>query len=168
MELDAATSAKVAELRTQLESLSGHPINASDQQLLKLTFPGTLSTHDDNATLLSRSIIFPGGKSCQGNVSILDVSGSSSTDGSGRSAFLLTDNICDLVNSFDEPVCLVVTPNSQTPCYATMTHTLVQAPNPPRFADLQIVVNTWDANGQPAPGISFDWRCRLINLVPIG
>jgi hypothetical protein len=38
MEQDAATSAKLAELRKQLESVSGQQIDASDEQLLQLFF----------------------------------------------------------------------------------------------------------------------------------
>jgi hypothetical protein len=46
-----------------------------------------------------------------------------------------------------------------------MTHTLVPNPGAPgSFSDLQIVVSTWGANGQPAPNISFDWRCRLLSF----
>ena len=27
--------------------------------------------------------------------------------------------------------------------------------------DLEITVSTWDAGGVPAPGVAFDWRCRV-------
>ena len=166
MERDATTSAKVAELRQHLESISGQQIDASDEQLLGLFFRVSLSSSDDG-TVMSRSIF--GGKSCAQastlGASFLDVSSSSWTGANGQRSFLLTDVICSTVNSFAEPVSLVVTPNTQTPCYATMTHALV--PNPGAagsFSDLQIVVFTWGANGQPAPNVSFDWRCRLLSF----
>jgi hypothetical protein len=121
---------------------------------------------------MSRNVIFPGKSCTQASTlpaSFLDVSSSSSTDASGRQVFLLTDFICSTANSFGAPVTLVVTPFARTPCYATMTHTLVPNPSAPgSFNDLQIAVFTWDANGQPAPNISFDWRCRLLSFQIIG
>ena len=171
MERDAATSAKFAELRKQLESASGQQIEASDEQLLNLFFRVSLSSSEDG-TVMSRSIFFPSKSCTQASslaASLLDVSSSSSTSTSGQRTFLLTDFICSTVNSFAAPVSLVVTPNTATPCYATMTHTLVPNPGAPgSFNDLQIVVYTWSPTGQPAPNISFDWRCRLLSFQIIG
>ena len=56
---EAATPAKLAELRQHLESISGQPIDASDEQLLQLFFRVSLSSYEDG-TIMSRSIIFPG------------------------------------------------------------------------------------------------------------
>lgn len=171
MERDAMTSANLAQLRQQLESISGQQIAASDEQLLRLFFRVSLSSTEDG-TVMSRSIFFPLPKNCVQasaiGASLLDVSSSSSTDATGKRTFLLSDALCNTANSFDEPVNLVVTPNTQTPCYATMTHALVPPAPGSAFNDLQIVVSTWDANGNPAPNISFDWRCRLLSLTIIG
>jgi hypothetical protein len=171
MEDEATTSAKLAELRQHLENISGQQIDASDEQLLQLSFRVSLSSFEDG-TIMSRSIIFPGKSCTQASAlpaSFLDVSSSGSTDATGRRTFLLTDFICSTDNSFGTPVSLLVTPNTQTPCYATMTHTLVPDPNAPgRFNDLQFTVFTWGANGRPAPNISFDWRCRLLSFQIIG
>ncbi len=171
MERDAATSAKLAKLRKQLASASDQQIDASDDQLLQLLFRVSLSSYEDG-TVMSRSIFFPSKSCTQASAlpaSLLDVSSNSSTDNSGQRTFLLTDFICSTVNSFATPVSLVVTPNAATPCYATMTHTLVPNPAAPgSFSDLQIVVYTWSPNGQPAPNIGFDWRCRLLSYQIIG
>jgi hypothetical protein len=171
MEDEATTSAKLAELRQHLENISGQQIDASDEQLLQLFFRVSLSSYEDG-TIMSRSIIFPGKSCTQASAlpaSFLDVSSSASTDATGQRTFLLTDFICSTLNSFAAPVSLLVTPNTQTPCYATMTHTLVPDPNAPgRFNDLQFTVFTWNANGRPAPNISFDWRCRLLSFQIIG
>jgi hypothetical protein len=163
---EATTPAKLAELRQHLESISGQPIDASDEQLLQLFFRVSLSSYEDG-TIMSRSVIFPGKSCTQASTlpaSFLDVSSSASTDATGRRTFLLTDFICSTVNSFAAPVTLLVTPNTETPCYATMTHTLVPDPNAPGFNDLQFTVFTWSANGRSAPNISFDWRCRLLSF----
>jgi hypothetical protein len=163
---EAATPARLTELRKQLENISGQQIDASDEQLLQLFYRVSLSSYEDG-TIMSRSIIFPG-KSCAQTstlgASFLDVSSSSSTDATGRRTLLLTDFICSTVNSFAAPVTLLVTPYTETPCYATMTHALVPEPNTSSFSDLQFTVFTWSANGRPAPNISFDWRCRLLSF----
>ena len=167
---EAATPAKLAELRQHLESVSGQPIGASDDQLLQLFYRVSLSSYEDG-TIMSRSIIFPGKSCTQASTlpaSFLDVSSSGSTDATGRRTFLLTDFICSTVNSFAAPVTLLVTPNTETACYATMTHTLVPAPNAQGFSDLKFTVFTWRTNGRPAPNISFDWRCRLLSFQIIG
>jgi hypothetical protein len=171
MERDAVTSAQLAQLRQQLESVSGQPIAASDEQLRHLFFRVSLSSTEDG-TIMSRGFFLPITKNCVQastlGASLLDVSSSSSTDASGQRTFHLSDAICSTANSFDEPVNLVVTPNARTPCYATMTHVLVPAAPGSVLNDLQIVVSTWDANGNPAPNTSFDWRCRLLSLPIIG
>ena len=172
MEDEATTSAELTELRQHLENISGQQIDISDEQLIQLFTRVSLSSSEDG-TIMSRSIISPiPGKSCTQasaiQASFLDVSSSASTDATGRRTFLLTDFICSIVNSFAAPVSLVVTPNTQTPCYATMTHKLVPAPSAPGFNDLQFTVFTWSANGRPAPNISFDWRCRLLSFQIIG
>jgi hypothetical protein len=170
VESDAATSGNIAELRKHLASIAGREINASDEQLLQLFFRVSLYSYEDG-TIMSRPITYFGQSCAQASTiqaSFLDVSSSSSTNNSGRSEFLLTDFICSTENIFAAPVSLVVTPYTRTACYATMTHTLVPEPNSSLYNDLQIVVSTWSAQGQPAPGISFDWRCRLLSLTLVG
>jgi hypothetical protein len=163
---EAATPARLTELRKQLENISGQQIDASDEQLLQLFFRVSLSSYEDG-TVMSRSILFPGKSCAQASTlgaSFLDVSSSGSTDATGQRTFLLTDFICNTAVSFGAPVTLLVTPYAETACYATMTHTLVAEPNSSSFSDLQFTVFTWSADGRPAPNISFDWRCRLLSF----
>ena len=166
MEID---SKKLDEIKKQVETITGRKIDASPEQLIQLFFRVSLSSSEDGV-VMSRSIILPG-KSCvattafQPAATLLDVSSRSSTGADGKVVFLLTDFICSTINSFSEPICLLVTPNATTPSYATMTHRLVPNPAAPgSFNDLQITVFTWNANGSPAPNVSFDWRCRLLSL----
>ena len=53
MERDATTSAKLAELRQHLESISGQQIEASEEQLFHLFFRVSLSSSEDG-TIMSR------------------------------------------------------------------------------------------------------------------
>ena len=120
---------------------------------------------------MSRSFISPGKSCSQASAlpaNLFDVSSRSSTGADGKAVFLLSDFICSTINSFAEPVNVVVTPNTTTPCYATMTHVLVPNPNVPgAFKDLQITVFTFKPNGTAAPNVSFDWRCRLLSIQTI-
>jgi hypothetical protein len=46
-------------------------------------------------------------------------------------------------------------------------HELVRNPDSPIFNDLQITAFTWKPNGEPAPNIPFDWRCRVVSNIII-
>ena len=167
MEIDAKLLKKLEELKKQLEGISGQKIDASPEQLIPFFFRVSLLSSEDGV-IMSRSIIFPG-KSCSRAsalpANLFDVSSRSSTGANGKAVFLLSDFICSTINSFAEPVNVVVTPNTTTPCYATMTHVLVPNPNVPgAFNDLQITVFTFKPNGTAAPNVSFDWRCRLLAI----
>jgi hypothetical protein len=166
MEIDAK---KLDEIKKQLETITGEKIEASPEQLIQLFFRVSLSSFEDGV-VMSRLIIQPG-KFCTGTsafqpaATLLDVNSRSVTGADGKVVFLLTQFICGTVNSFSEPVSLVVTPNAATPCYATMTHKLIPTPGAPgSFNDLQVTVFTWGANGAPTPNVGFDWRCRLLSL----
>ena len=167
MEIDDKLMKQLAELKKQLEKISGHPTDVSPEQLISLFSRISLFTSEDG-TIMSRSFIFPS-KSCTQasaiQANLLDLTSRSTTSTDGKSTFLLSNFICSTVNSFGEPVNVLVTPNSNSPCYATMTHTLVPNPSAPgTFNDLQINVFTWKPDGSPAPNISFDWRCRLLSF----
>jgi hypothetical protein len=170
MEIDDKLLKKLAELKKQLEGISGQKIDASPEQLISLFFRVSLLSSEDGV-IMSRSFIFPGKSCSQASAlpaNLFDVSSRSSTGADGKAVFLLSDFICSTINSFAEPVNVVVTPNATTPCYATMTHVLVPNPNVPgAFNDLQITVFTFKPNGTAAPNVSFDWRCRLLSIQTI-
>ena len=167
MEIDAKLLKKVEELKKQLEGISGQKIDASPEQLIPLFFRVSLLTSEDGV-IMSRSIIFPGKSCSQASAlpaNLFDVSSRSSTGANGKAVFLLSDFICSTINSFAEPVNVVVMSNATTPCYA---HVLVPNPNVPgAFNDLQITVFTFKPNGTAAPNVSFDWRCRLLAIQTI-
>jgi len=170
MEIDAKLLKKLEELKKQLEGISGQKIDASPEQLIPFFFRVSLLSSEDGV-IMSRSIIFPGKSCSQASAlpaNLFDVSSRSSTGANGKAVFLLSDFICSTINSFAEPVNVVVTQNATTPCYATMTHVLVPNPNVPgAFNDLQITVFTFKPNGTAAPNVSFDWRCRLLQFQTI-
>jgi hypothetical protein len=162
MALDPKLSADFDELKKNIEKISGRELEATPEHLIRWIYPvATYAFEDGHVT--SYRIFFPG-KSCAA-ARLLDVAGSSTTGGDGTRTFRLSDYIWSDRNSFAAPVNVVVTPNASQPVYATRTHALVANPNAPGdFNDLEIKVSTWSSGGAAAPGVAFDWRCRIVAL----
>lgn len=149
-------------VKKQLESLAGEKIDIAPDQIISLRHP--VGAHDyTDGTVLWKSIILPG-QSCIA-ATLLDGSGSTATDATGSITFLLSSFIClPQVRSLAAPVNVQATVRSTSPFFLTLTYSLVPDPSlPTSNNDLKITVNTWDANGAPAPFIPFDWRCRLVS-----
>jgi hypothetical protein len=151
-----------ANIKKQLEALTGHKIDLSAEQLIKvLNYPlGAYDYTDGSAAW--RWIILPG-KSCR-DATLLDASGVSFTEADGRRAFLLSDFVCfPQLRSLAEPINVLATARSTTPFFVTTTHALVN-----NGTDVQITVFAWDAKGAAAPNVTFDWRCRVVSNQIIG
>src|SRR6516162_6365882 len=164
MSIDPEMARKLAELKKQLEEVTGREIDASPEQLAIFAFPvgsAFYAAAHESAEVLWRRIIFPG-KFCVAPVRLLEASGRSTTGSDGKSVFLLSVFICSGANEFSEPVYLLATPHVATACYMTMTHEIIprDPPSPP-FNDVRITAYSWAPNGIAAPNISFDWRCRV-------
>jgi hypothetical protein len=146
----------------QLESMLGLP--AGDRATkLRPDFWSPVCTYDFEdqtgfVTWMNLIVALP--KHCD-PVSLLDVTGSGFTGDDGKRVFRLSWFIC-LQNQLLQPANVVATPQSASPCYLTILHTLVD-----NAMDLEITVSTWDAGGAPAPGVGFDWRCRVPYWVPV-
>jgi hypothetical protein len=162
MNIDPELARKLAELKKQLEAVTGKEIDASPEQLAAFAYPAGSAFYEENSQVLWRRIIFPG-KFCVSPVTLLDASGRSSTGTNGTIVFLLSSFICSDINSFSEPVFLLATPHVASACYITMTHQIVPDQNHPGYNDVQITAHAWGPNGTPAPNISFDWRCRVVS-----
>lgn len=87
---------------------------------------------------------------------VLDVSGFAQTLENGRNVFKLSDFLCPAGEVFSLPINIVATPISRKPFFLTVTHILIN-----NGTDVEITVFSWNANGAPAPGIPFNWRCRV-------
>lgn len=61
-----------------------------------------------------------------------------------------------------EPVHIVATPHGSVASFLTVDHALM---GDSASGDVEITVYAWDSNGNPAPDIAFDWRCRLNGIV---
>lgn len=88
---------------------------------------------------------------------LFDVAGSFRTGDDGKVLFRLAKFICPGMGAtFIDPVNVVATPVSSTPCFLTLAHSLVN-----QGTDVEIKVATWGAGGAAAPNVAFDWRCRV-------
>jgi hypothetical protein len=99
-------------------------------------------------------------KTCQ-PLPLLDVSGFSQTDSSGRVKLRLTDFICLDRISMEMPINLIATPLSEQPVFLTVLNSLMMNPTNTFGIDVNFQVFTWDAKGAAAPNIRFNWRCRV-------
>jgi hypothetical protein len=92
----------------------------------------------------------------------LDVSGVSSTGSDGKSVFRLTGFLPSYeIRRLAEPVNVIATPRGSLPLFLTAEYTFVTDPGTSQASDIEITVYAWDSNGNPAPDIAFDWRCRF-------
>jgi hypothetical protein len=138
-----------ADTKKQLEAV-GHEFGVT-----KFFYPaGAYDYAVGKATL--QNLIFPT-KLCN-DAELLDVSGASSTGADGKRVLLLSDFVClRSAGWIEEPINVLATPRSERPFFLTITRALS---DPAR--DLQITVFAWNANGQAAPNVAFDWRCRVV------
>ena len=151
--------------KKHLEAILGHKLTDDEVQLIRFVFPvaaHTLTTDENTFTTL-RNLFFPSPNECRA-ARLLDISGIATTDNNGQRVFKLSEFICHSSrpgeNRFQQPINVVATPRSTTPCFLTVTHSLVNT-NGLEGVDVEIKVFMWDANGAPAPNVSFDWRCRV-------
>jgi hypothetical protein len=160
---------KAADLKEQLEAISGRKIADLSAEQLLLSFPITASTFlnkhdpDDDAWVSQRVLIFgrPPVTYCTDG-ELLDTSGILGTGSDGKLVFRLLGVMCSRkLFSFLEPVNLLATPQGASPIYITMAHQLIPNDTNSFFSDVEITALTWQPNGTPAPNVNFYWRCRV-------
>jgi hypothetical protein len=105
-----------------------------------------------------RSIFLPR-KNCQA-ATLLDVTGFASTGADGKRVLLLSTFVClSQFHALAEPINIVATSRSQHPYFLTSSYALNA-----KGSDVQITIFAWAANGDAAPDVWFDWRCRVVSI----
>jgi hypothetical protein len=141
-----------SDIEKQLEAIFG----VEAVQLIQLIQPVATSTVSEGL-LIEKNLIVATPNKCSPIDGLLDVAGFSRTGSDGKSLFRLTDFLCPVGSElFIQPINVVATPLSDTPCFLTVVHSLLN-----NGADVEIKVSTWDASGAAAPNVAFNWRCRV-------
>jgi hypothetical protein len=180
--MSSPTNEKLSEdLKTALEAIAGHKIDASPEQLQqqvnRMLVPfsnysftpvpfGQPPPFETNVgEVVSRNpIVGTMPPVCLGS-ELLDVSGFTITSDAGNATLLIKNFICPQEPSrlYFEPVITVATPASPKPSFLTITHSRVPDPTLPagNFTNVQINIFSWDINGAPAPNVAVNFRCRV-------
>jgi hypothetical protein len=153
---------KETDVREQLKKAIGNiPEGAIlDRNEIAIQWPIAIYSIEESTTTIQNLFL---GKRCASS-RMLDVSGGGLTGANGKATIRLKDVTClfappqagenFLVAS--APINVVATPRTQVATHLTVRATLVSADR-----DAQIEVFGWDAQGQPAAGTPFYWRCTV-------
>ena len=148
------------DIKKDLDAVLAKEFTDEELKNLRLFFKIASWNRIEEAMVTQSSPIIPS-KSCQSE-KLLEVSGIAATGSNGTVQLRLSRFICFDPASFDTPINVVATPLTSGPCYLTLNHSLVINPDTGFGIDVEIDVFTWNAKGAPAPGIPFDWRCRVV------
>jgi hypothetical protein len=143
------------ELRKHFEEILGRPVDLDLDGVIVVRERVGIYALNQEGHVTSRDIGTTGdsSKACTPRW-LLDVGGVARTGADGTARMLLSDFHCEKFG-FEHPIIFVATPQARKPVYVTSIQTLA----PPAQRDVRIVVFTWDPAGNPAPHVSFDWRC---------
>lgn len=147
------------DIQKDLEAVLSNQYSAEELKNLQLFFKVASWNRIEEGNVTTTNILTPR-KSCEAQ-KLLDVSGYASTGVNGTVTFRLTQYICFNPASFGYPINVVGTPLTSKPFYLTIERSLVMDPSKSFGIDVEFVVFTWDAKGNAAPNIAFDWRCRV-------
>jgi hypothetical protein len=146
---------KKAAFKKQLEAIARHEVKMTAGSFP--FFPDGVYDYAEGKITWT-NVLFPR-KNCTA-ASLLDVSGLSFTGDDGKRVLLLSAFVCfSRFTALAEPINVVATPKSERPFFLTTTCALNA-----NASDLQITVFAWDANGDAAPNVGFDWRCRVVSV----
>ena len=140
------------DIQKKLEELFG-----ADVVQLSTFIQSVATSTESEGLIIRKNLVAATPNQCFTTNPLLDVAGFFSTGSDGKTVFRLTDFLCPLPDGiFTQPINVVATPLSSTPCFLTVGHLLVN-----NGTDVEITVSTWDASGAAAPKVSFNWRCRV-------
>ena len=140
--------------KEHIEGILGEPVGDEALALIQLFQDVAISTETPSRTT-QRSLIVARPNRCTDS-RVFDVSGFAQTQASGQVVFKLSTFLCPAQEIYSLPINVLVTPISQKPVFATVMHKLINSDT-----DVEITVFSWDPNGAPAPGVTFNWRCRV-------
>ncbi len=147
---------KTENKREHLEGLLGEKLTDEALAAIQVWVDTSIVTNTESRTVQKNTIAnFP--NRCSAN-RVIDVSGFATTGPNGQFTFKLTDFLCPAHEIYSYPINVLATPVSSKPFFLTVQHSILN-----NGADVTITVFAWKPNGTPAPGVTFNWRCRVEN-----
>jgi hypothetical protein len=145
---------KTESKRAHIEGILGEKVEEQALALIQLFQDVAIATTSDSTTVQKHLLINRPNR-CFGSRAV-DVSSFATTSNNGQATFFLKQFLCPANEIFSIPINVLATPISEKPFFLTVQQELVN-----NGADIKITVFAWDANGKPAPGVTFNWRCRV-------
>jgi hypothetical protein len=145
---------KTESKKAHIEGILGEKVEDQALALIQLFQDVAIATTSPSSTV-QRHLLINRPNRCFGSRAV-DVSSFAVTGNNGQVTFTLTNFLCPANEIYSLPINVLATPISAKPFFLTVQHELVN-----NGADVKITVFAWDANGRPAPGVTFNWRCRV-------
>lgn len=145
---------KTENKKAHIEGLLGEKVEEQALAMIQLYQDVAIATTSDSRTV-QRHLLISRPNRCFGSRAV-DVSSFATTRDNGQVTFLLTNFLCPANEIYSIPINVLATPISEKPFYLTVQQELVN-----NGADVKITVFAWGATGKPAPGVTFNWRCRV-------
>ncbi len=153
-------TAKEAELKAHLEGIVGRKVILPTVPIGPVNLFYLLGAFDNIAGYITSKNLLYDNVTRVSPANLIDVSGVSSTDGTGKGVFRLSTFVGGELAPA-EPINIVSTASGTVPVFLTVEHTIVTAGIFPE--DIEVTVYAWDSNGNPAPNAIFEWRCRFVS-----
>jgi hypothetical protein len=147
--------AKKCDPQKHVEAILGHGPFGS----VFLEEPISLYSTEEGKRRSDEYQVFPDGtirrvKVCR-QASLLTVSGIARTKSDGTTELLLSKFHCESI-SVRDPVIFIATARTSSPVFVTAVPEVIDGGN-----DVRIIVNAWQAGGDPAAKIPVAWLCRV-------
>lgn len=148
---------KLRDLKKHFEAILGRELAGAVGGEVVLRETVGLYSVEDPGFGASRNIDVTGGsrKSC-GITRLLTVAGLSSVGAEGKATLRLSDFHCQAEAQFLDPALVVATPRTPSPVFVTAISQIIDS-----GGDVQIVLHTWDKDGDAAPNVLVTWFCRV-------
>ena len=160
MKKAAGKAAREQEIKAALEVIAGQKISPEVPLPLE-TFPPflwrvgtTVRTLQDESSTIWKNLRGQTGSNTA-DPGLVDLTGFSNTGSDGKIVFRLMSFQNGFQVDTTQPFNVIATARGGVPVSLTVDYTPVES------GDFEITVFAWDTQGNPAPNVTFDWRCRF-------
>jgi hypothetical protein len=148
--------AKQRDLKKHFEAILGRELAGGFGGEVALRETVGLSVVQEDGATTTREIGVTGNSAMRcGKTRLLTVAGLSFVGSEGKATLRLSDFHCR-GPSYLDPAFVVATPNMPSSIFVTAIPAIID-----NGLDVQIVLHTWAAGGDPAPNVLVSWCCRV-------